>query len=179
MNDCTRFNGNSSKRSRFSMKPKTFILWGPWNSAPDLLKLHPIIVQIFQCGASKMCLMPMKYCVRTDSVLQNKNLSPPSQHRPTTSSHFCHYIQSALFFFNLAVCFCQRFLLSSGGCWFHRQSFHWCILNAPSHFHWQCHVNPGSWLCLPCVGCSLAAVWSHRPDQQLPGKRLLWVQTEP
>lgn len=34
--------------------------------------------------------------------------------------------------------------------------FHWCILNAPS-FHWQCHVNPGSWLCLPCVGSSVTA----------------------
>lgn len=105
MNDCTRFNGNSSKRSRFSTKPKTFILWGPWNSAPDLLKLHPIIVQMFQCGASKMCLLPTKYCVRTDFVFQNKNLPAPSRHCPTTSSHICRYVQSVLFFFQFGCLF--------------------------------------------------------------------------
>lgn len=28
-------------------------------------------------------------------------------------------------------------------------------LNTPS-FHWQCHVNPGRWLCLPCIGSSVS-----------------------
>lgn len=57
-------------------------------------------------------------------------------------------MQGVFFFFG------QQLLLSVAESWFHWSSFHWCISNAPS-FHWQCHVNPGSWLCLPCVGSSV------------------------
>lgn len=40
---------------------------------------------------------------------------------------------------------------------------------------WQLTLSPLCWI--QCY--SPAAVGSHRPDRQLPGKRLLWVQTEP
>ena len=61
---------------------------------------------------------------------------------------------SKIFFFFFFF-FKQFFFFVRGSCFFLR-SFHWCILNAPS-FHWQYHVNPGSWLCLPCIGSSVTA----------------------